>query len=182
MERERLVVHGSGGHGRVVTAAALALGYAVKPTDARDGTEPTLDEECIIAIGDNAIRKAFQNRRLRSVIHPTAYVDPSARIENGVFIGPGAIVHVGARVGRGAIINTGSIVEHDCTVGEWAHLAPGAVLCGTVEVGEGAFVGAGSVVRENIRISPWATIGAGSAVVADIEEPGVYVGCPARKR
>jgi len=181
LNMDHLVVHGAGGHGKVVACAALSLGYTVKPTDAREGTEPTLDEECIIAIGDNATRKGFANRNLKSIVHPTAFVDPSARIGDGAFIGPCAVVHVGARVGRGAIVNTGAIVEHDCHVGDWTHLAPGAVLCGTVTVGEGAFIGANAVVRENTTICPWAVIGGGAVVVGNIDEPGTYCGCPAKK-
>lgn len=178
---DRLTIHGKGGHGLIVAAAARLGGLEVRFTDGNDGTAPDPYAPAIIAIGDNRARQLNDSGTLVNVIHPTAFVDVSARLGRGVFIGPRAVVHVGARVGRGAIINTGAIVEHDCHVGDWTHLAPGAVLCGTVTVGEGAFIGANAVVRENTTICPWAVIGGGAVVVGNIDEPGTYCGCPAKK-
>jgi serine acetyltransferase len=41
-------------------------------------------------------------------------------------------------------------------------------------------IGAGATVIDRIHIADHVVIGAGSTVVADIREPGTYVGCPAR--
>jgi len=177
----KLTIHGKGGHGRVVAAAVRLTGREVRFTDDAGCTFPDKDAEAIIAIGDNRVRRMRDSGTLVTVVHPTAFVDGSAILGSGVFVGPFALVHVGAKVGRGAIVNSGAIVEHDCVVGDWAHLAPAAVLCGTVTVGEGAWVGANAVVREGLRIAPWAVIGCGSVVIRDIAEPGVYVGNPARR-
>ena len=179
--RETLVVHGGGRHGRVVTCTALLCGWKVRETDDSKGTAPEPDEPCIIAIGDNAARKRNDRAGLLKIVHPEAYIDRTARLGPGCFVGPRAGVHVGAHVGRGAIVNTGACVEHDCTVGDWVHISPGAVLCGTVNVGEGAWIGANAVVKNDLTICPWAVIGCGSVVVKDITEPGAYVGNPARR-
>lgn len=178
---EALVVHGAGGHGKVVAAAAVQLGWQVRQTDDKWGTRPDPEDQRIVAIGDNAARKKCASAQMRTVIHPSAYVDPSARLQPGVFVGPRAIIHVGAYIGRGAIINSGAIIEHDCDVGDWAHIAPGTVLCGTVKVGEGGFVGANSVVREGLTIAAWTVIGCGAVVVKSITEPGTYIGVPAKR-
>jgi len=178
---DRLTIHGKGGHGLIVAAAARLGGLEVRFTDGNDGTAPDPYAPAIIAIGDNRARQLNDSGTLVNVIHPTAFVDVSARLGRGVFIGPRAVVHVGARVGRGAIINTGAIVEHDCGVGDWTHLAPGAVLCGSVIIGEGTWVGANATVIHGVSIAPWTTIGAGAVVIRDITEPGTYVGNPARK-
>ncbi len=176
-----LTVHGKGGHGRVVTKAAILTGYIVHSTDDAWHTKPGTEMPCHVAIGDNKARKIYDRYNLKTIIHPTAYVDESAQISEGVFIGARAVVHVGAKVGRGAIINTGAIVEHDCVVGDWAHLAPGSVICGRVNIGEGVFLGANAVVRQTLFIKPWVTVGCGAAVVRDITEPGTYAGVPARR-
>ncbi len=175
-----LTIHGAGGHGRVVTNTAQLLDWQVKRTDVKYHTQPDLKELCHIAIGDNATRKKYDRTNLQKIIHPTAYVDASARIGPGVFIGPGAIIHIAARIGRGAIINSGAIVEHDCIVGDWCHLSPGAALCGTVRLGEGVWIGANAVVRENITVGDWSIVGCGSAVTADIPPYETWGGVPAR--
>jgi len=184
----RLIVHGKGSHGRVVMSAALRLlsdgdaGWdCVYNTDDSVGTHPEDDDYAIIAIGDNATRKKACRGLLLSVVHPSAYVDASARLGAGVFVGPNGVVHIRATVGRGAIINTGATVEHDCRVGDWTHISPGAVLCGDVTVGEGTWIGANAVVKQGISIAPWSVIGCGAVVIRDIEEPGTYVGNPAHR-
>ena len=178
-----LIIHGKGRHGHVVASAALALGWKeVVYTDDQDGTTPPDDKWCFVAIGDNKTRKANNRKLLATVIHPRAYVDPSARLAPGVFVGANATVHLSASVGRGAIVNTGAIVEHDCAVGDWSHVSPGAVLCGAVTLGEGVWVGANAVIKQGITVAPWTVIGCGAVVVKDITEPGTYIGVPAKRR
>lgn len=177
----RLTVHGKGGHGRVVASAARLTGLEVKFTDDADGTEPDPLSDAIIAIGNNRTRKERGSGTLVAVIHPEAFVEVSARLGRGVFIGPRAVVHVGAQVGRGAIVNTAAIVEHDCVVGDWVHLAPGTVLCGGVTVGEGVLVGANATVQPGVTIAPWVIVGSGSNVTRDITQPGTYAGNPAKR-
>lgn len=152
----------------------------VRTTDAKHHTKPDILEPTLIAIGDNHIRRNYDIYNLQTIVHPTAFIDRSAKVAGGVFIGPGAIIHVNATIGRGAIINSSAVIEHDCEVGEWCHVAPGAVLCGTVTLGKGVFIGANSVVREGLNIAAWSVIGCGAAVVEDVTKPGTYVGVPAR--
>ena len=178
-----LTVHGRGSHGRVVVNTALLMGTfdEVRNTDDSQGTRPERGQWAHIAIGDNAARKACDNGWLVNVVHPHAFIDLSAKLENGCFVGPNAVLHVGAQLRRGAIVNSGAIIEHDCVVGPWCHVAPGAVLCGNVCLGEGVFVGANTVVKQGLTIAPWVVVGCGSVVVRDITEPGTYVGNPVRK-
>ena len=178
----KLTVHGKGRHGEVVTGVALMLDWdQVKITDDADGTRPDGKSPCIIAIGDNRGRKACDTGTLVSVIHPTASISGSARIGPGTFVGAGVLVNASAKVGKGCILNTGCIVEHDNVIGDWCHVSPGATLCGTVTLGEGVWVGAGATIKNNVTIAPWTMIGCGSVVLDDIDEPGTYVGNPARR-
>ena len=179
--RDTLYVHGMGGHGRAVTAAALDLGFEVIQTDQAEGTEPPIDRCCIIAIGNNKIRKQHDRIGMVSIIHPAAFVSQGAQVRRGSYVGPKATIISGSKVERGRIINTGAIIEHDCMVGEWCYVSPGAVLCGNVTLGEGCWIGANATVREGATIAPWTIIGCGSTVIRDITEPGTYVGSPVRK-
>lgn len=42
-------------------------------------------------------------------------------------------------------------------------------------------IGAGATVKNNLIICEKTVVGAGAAVVRNIEEPGTYVGVPARR-
>src|SRR4051812_21753146 len=100
-----LVILGAGGHGRVVLDAAVAAGIEVAGFLADPVTKPVngvpvlgpmaiLDEllsdhRFIIAIGDQQLRRDFSLRvgdRLQTVIHPTAWISPSAKIGKGTVV------------------------------------------------------------------------------------------------
>ena len=110
-----------------------------------------------------------------------AVVGEETSLGEGTVAMDGALVNAGASIGRHCILNSRCVVEHDCTVGDFAHVCPGAVLSGGARVGGDVLVGAGSCVVQGVRVCAGAVIGAGSVVVADIAEPGVYAGNPARR-
>lgn len=111
----------------------------------------------------------------------------TARIARGAAVGKGTIVmqfafvNAGASVGMNCIVNTRSLVEHDALIGDHCHLSTGAVVNGGARVGEGCLLGSGSILLQGVSIAPGTVVGAGSVVIRDIEEPGVYVGNPARR-
>jgi sugar O-acyltransferase (sialic acid O-acetyltransferase NeuD family) len=140
-----------------------------------------------VAIGDNSLRKKLYNQAftngnaISTLIHPKANVSELAEVQSGSLICAGAIINPLAEIGTGVIINSGSIIEHECKIGNFTHVAPGAVLTGNVNVGEMCFIGANAVVKQGITICSNVTIGMGAVVTKDINEPGTYVGAPARK-
>ena len=58
---------------------------------------------------------------------------------------------------------------------------PGAIVSGNVTIYDLVYIGNNSSIREKLSIHSLSTIGMNSAVVKNIIEPGVYVGCPAKK-
>ena len=169
---KKIVIYGGGGHGLVVAEAAEAAGWTVVgffDDELREGqrvgrwkivTQVGLAAGVgvIVGIGDNATRgRIFRGvvrdgRRLDTIIHPTAWVSPSAMIGRGVYIGPHAVVNARARIADGAIVNSAAVVEHDCHIGEHAHVAPNAALGGGVAVGEYTLIGIGATVRPAVRV------------------------------
>lgn len=117
-----------------------------------------------------------------AIVHPRAWVSPSAVLGLGVYVGPGAVVHAHARVADHAIINSGAIVEHECEIGENSHIAPGSVLGGNVQVGPDTLIGIGSCVLPRRVIGARACVGGGATVVHDIPGGLTVVGVPARPR
>lgn len=79
-------------------------------------------------------------------IHPTALVDPAARVGEGCEIGPFAVIGAGAeigarcRIGPHAVIGAGCVLGTDCRVGAHASLSH-AILGARVFLYPGARVG-----------------------------------------
>jgi UDP-3-O-[3-hydroxymyristoyl] glucosamine N-acyltransferase len=61
-------------------------------------------------------------------IHPSAVVDPDARIGEGARIGPQCVVERGAHIGAGTVLKARVFVGEDCLVGERCILHPGVVI------------------------------------------------------
>jgi UDP-perosamine 4-acetyltransferase len=116
-----------------------------------------------------------------SVVSPDAIINEDTSIQQGAVIMDGAVINSGSRLGVGAIVNTNCTVEHDVILADWVHVAPGATLSGGVAVGQFSMIGAGATVLEGREIAANCLVGAGAVVTTDLKEPGVYVGCPARR-
>jgi sugar O-acyltransferase (sialic acid O-acetyltransferase NeuD family) len=80
------------------------------------------------------------------IIHPSAIISRTARIDPGAVIFAGAVVQPCATIGAGCIVNTRAVVEHDCHLAAGCHIAPGAVVLGSCMVGRASMIGAGAVV------------------------------------
>lgn len=78
-------------------------------------------------------------------------------------------------------INLSCTIGHDSSIGDFCTLSPGVHVSGNVHIGSHVFVGTGAVVLEQINICSNVVIGAGAVVTKHIEEPGTYVGIPAKK-
>ena len=108
-----------------------------------------------------------------ALIHPTAFIEPSAILAEGVQVMPHAYVGSEAHLNFGAIINTGAIVSHDCVVGQYANLSPGAILAGEVSVGEATLLGMSVTVNLRVNIGDHARIGNGATIKQDVPAGGV---------
>ena len=151
---------------------------------------------CYLAVGSGKLRhvllqsvldhfKGDERLCFPSVIHPSAFLAPSARIEQGCFVGPFAVVHTNAKVQEFCIVNTAAIVEHDCVVGKFCSLNPGSILSGTVTVGNDVMIGSNAAVRDNRQISAGVTVGMGAAVVKNLafmRNDVFYGGVPANPK
>lgn len=156
---KRLLIVGAGGHGKVVAEMAKACGYTVAFLDdkAGDGVVGTLEDVktiasqydgAIISLGNNKKRQELMSQISNPVtlVHPRAYVSPSAIIGEGSIILPGAVVHTNAKIGRGCIISIGALVDHDSQIGDYCHINTGAIVGAGAKVVCGTRVSAGTVV------------------------------------
>lgn len=65
---------------------------------------------------------------LEQGIHPTAVIDPSATIGEGVFVGPHAVVEADAVVGKGSRLHAGCVVRSGVRIGERCVIGGNAVI------------------------------------------------------
>ncbi len=196
-----LYIIGAGGHGKVIADIAVKCGYidiAFLDDSVTGncmgfpivGTSADIEKlsngaEFIIAVGNNVIRKQIaelHHVKWATLIHPSAQIGMNVTIGDGTVVMAGAVVNSCATIGKHCIINTHAVVEHDTVLGDYVHISPNAALGGTVTVGECTHVGIGACVRNNVKICDRCVIGAGAVAVKDIDEVGVYVGVPGRKK
>lgn len=201
--KKKMIIVGAGGHGKVCSTIAKRIkkydeilfydefkSGKVNSIEILEEKKITklinFDTEFIIAIGDNNIRERISielinnGGKIGTIIDPSAIVDVSAKIGNGVVVFPNAVINTGVVISDGVIINTMAIVEHDCYIGSYGHVSPGAVLLGGVSCGCKTWIGANATIIQNRKIGNDAIIGAGSVVTKDIEPNVVAVGIPAR--
>jgi sugar O-acyltransferase (sialic acid O-acetyltransferase NeuD family) len=115
------------------------------------------------------------------LIHPAAYVDPSAVVGEGTVVLPGCAVDAGVALGDGVFMNVGATIAHHTAVGDHAFLAPGVTIAGKSTVGARCFLGVGSIVADHVVLPDDTVIGAGALVLKSIETAGTYIGVPARR-
>lgn len=186
-----LLILGAGGHGKAVAEAALlssewntviflddawpkvteALGCEVAGKVADIASFAGRCQGAIAAVGNNARREQWisligqAGLQLVSVVHPNAWVSPSATIGAGTAVMAGAVVGTMAEVGRGAIINANATVDHDVVMEELSHIGVGVQLAGGVKIGARAWLQAGSscgygvVVEEGLTFGPGTVLG-----------------------
>ena len=193
-----IIVYGGGGHGKSVIDLIRALGQhqiigviddgLVKggevmgvsvlgggeqlPQLAKDGVR--LAVNAVGGIGDITSRIRVFKKLLEAgfgfptIIHPTAFVEPTARLNQGVQVFPHAYIGSDVDVGFGSIVNTAAVVSHDCQLGAYVNVAPGALLAGAVAVDEGALIGMGATLNLNITIGARARIGNSAVIKNDV--------------
>lgn len=143
-------------------------------------------DAAVVAIGHSATRLHWIQQlqavgySLPAMVHPTAWISPSAQIGMASVVFAQAAVQAQANIGIGAILNTGCSVDHDVQLADGVHICPGARLAGEVLVGLRSWIGIGASVIQQVRIGSDVTVGAGAAVLRDLPDGVTAVGVPAR--
>lgn len=202
---QKIIILGSGGHGKVVKELAESCGYEVigfvgdnKPVGTRILDKKILckveDIESLkgetlnvaVAIGANTVRGKRAKQMLErgfvtpSLVHPSCVFSKSAGLGMGTVVMGGTVINADAYIGDFCIINTGATVDHDCRIGDFCHISPGANLSGEVTIRDYTWVGVGAAVRECTTIGKHVMIGGSAFVACDIPDNVTAVGVPAK--
>ncbi len=111
-------------------------------------------------------------------VHPSAVVDPAARVAASAEVGPGAVIAAGARVGERARIGAGSVVGEGASVGDDTLLHPRVTIYHGCVVGSRCILHSGAVIgADGFGMAPdagrWVKIPqVGRAVLGDDVEVG----------
>lgn len=114
-------------------------------------------------------------------IHPSAVIDPGARIGGNVTIGAnaridaravlrdGARVGEGAEIGKDAILDKNAAVERNAKIGEHAFVGQDSTVRAHAQVGAATFLDKNSEIGERSRTTVGVQVGADSKLGRDVE-------------
>ncbi|MEO0647095.1 MAG: UDP-3-O-(3-hydroxymyristoyl)glucosamine N-acyltransferase, partial [Cyanobacteria bacterium J06650_10] len=126
-----------------------------------------------------AISLFYQPYRRNPGIHPTAFVDPAAKIGADVAIGPNAVIHAGATVGDRTCIHAGVAIYPGAILGENTVLHANCVIHERAQIGKNCVIHSGAVIgSEGFGFVPtasgWEKMHQSGITVL---EEGVEIGC-----
>ncbi|MFL9925124.1 UDP-3-O-(3-hydroxymyristoyl)glucosamine N-acyltransferase [Herbaspirillum lusitanum] len=79
-------------------------------------------------------------------IHPSAFVDPAAKVSASAVIGPHVVIEADADIGERAVIDAGSFVGRAAKVGADTHFHARATLHARCEIGQRGIIHSGAVI------------------------------------
>lgn len=141
----------------------------------------------VCAIGFAKIRKAVVEKldgsrvKFATVIDPSVLMSKRVKVGEGTIICAGTIITVDIKIGNHVIINLDCTIGHDVDVEDFVSVYPSVNVSGNVLVGQCTELGTGAQIIQGKAIAANSIVGAGAVVVKNIEEPGTYVGSPAKK-
>lgn len=115
-----------------------------------------------------------------NIIHPSAYIDSSCQLGEGIFILPGCTLDYNVKLSDNVLLNTSCTIAHDSSVGQHSFLSPRVAMAGFITLGVCCNIGINTTIIDNIKITDHVQTGGGTVVIKNLEKSGLYVGNPAR--
>ena len=133
-----------------------------------------------------SLRERLYNRfvnqiPLAIIIHPTCYVDETAKVGEGCVLYPGCTVGMNSVIEDNVLLNTAVVICHDDIIQKNSYISPACNIAGEVRIGSRCMIGIGTTIIDHKSICEDVIIGAGAVVISDITISGTYVGVPAKK-
>lgn len=134
-------------------------------------------------VADNEFPKAIPIPldRLATLVDPSCFVHPSARLGRGCVVYAGCFIGLNAEIGDRVFMLSGCVVNHDDRIGDRVIMASGVTLAGAVTIEADVYLGQSCTVRQFLRVGARSLIGMGAVVVKDVPPRVVMAGNPARK-
>lgn len=167
MKMKNLLILGAGQYGCVVRETAEAMGCFDKIAFLDDNSPLAMGKLAayegfareygcaFVAMGNPTLRIQWLEKlelagyELPVLIHPRAYVSPSAILGKAVIVEPMAVVNAQAVVETGGLLCAGSVVNHNAHVMPVCQIDCNAVVAANATVPEGTKVPSGTVFIKN---------------------------------
>lgn len=107
--------------------------------------------------------------------------DVKSVVGKGSFVAPHSTVLLGAKIGEHCIIETYCLISHYAELKNNVILHSGSMIAGKTIVGENSMFNFKAAALNALNIGSDIEVGAASTVTKNIDEPGVYIGTPARR-
>jgi len=153
--------------------------------------DPREPVTAIVAVGSSGVRARIVQKLDAAglVVTYPSLIDPSAvvptelreRAPAGLVVFPLAFVSERVVFGVHCHVNVASSISHEARLDDFVTVAPRTTVCGRAVIGAASFLGASSTIIDDVHVAAGTVIGAGAVVVRTIDEPGTYVGVPARR-
>ncbi|MFW5886283.1 MAG: hypothetical protein ACOCUL_00865 [Bacteroidota bacterium] len=144
---------------------------------------------CISSVNTmNIVEELFDDKytkiqkRLISIIHPTANIGQNVKIGKGCFIGPQTYIGQNSNISDHCFIHAQCYIARDSCLGKYNYLAPKVYIGAEVETQNSVYFGVGSLIKERLKIGKQAIIGMGAIIVNNINSKDKYFGEKAIKR
>lgn len=147
---------------------------------------PEPNDRFVLAIGNMDARRRTvealmsKGAEFLTLVHPTAYVAPTAKLEPGVLIYPFACVSNNARLATAVKLNYYASVGHDTQLGKYCLLAPYATVNGFGILADEVYLSTHSTVAPQVNVGYASKVSANSAVMKDVPDNSLVFGVPGR--
>jgi UDP-3-O-[3-hydroxymyristoyl] glucosamine N-acyltransferase len=135
--------------GHIATTSASALVLPLDPSLQAQATE-----QGIAWVADAIPRKTFaqaialfyQPFRLAPQIHPTAVIDPSAQLGQGVAVGAHVVIEAGVKIGNQVCIHPNVVIYPDVVIGDRTTLHANCTIHERSQIGADCIIQSGAVI------------------------------------
>ena len=181
MSKEKLLLVGAGGFGRMVAEQAMlqydcafvddgqAIGTSIcgVPVVGSIVDLPELRKDyslLVVSIGNNQFRAQVYEKAKKlgysfpNIAAPNAYISPYAKLRGGCVVLQNACIQNGASVGDSVLLNAGTEVHCDATVGDYALIYTNSVIRTGATVGNFARIGSNVTVCNHAAVPDGADI------------------------
>ena len=181
MSKEKLLLVGAGGFGRMVAEQAMlqydcafvddgqSVGAEICDIPVVGGLDdlPDLRKEyglLVVGIGNNRFRAQVYEKAkalgfaFPNIVAPSAYISPFAEVGCGCVLMQNACVQNGASVGNGVLLNAGTEIHCGGTVGDYVLLYTNSTIRTGAKVGRYARIGGNVTVCNNATVPDGADI------------------------
>lgn len=116
-----------------------------------------------------------------NLLHPSAWISPTASLQVDIFIGANSSVGSNSQVDSHVTINRNASIGHNVSLGLGSEIGPMCAVSSGARIGAWSFLGPGAVILNDVVIGEDAVIGAGSVVAKNVREGTTVIGVPARE-